>query len=45
MGFSYLFILQLRFWHRGLSPLDLDSGSDLFDLLILNVLVFDLLIL
>ncbi len=35
MGFSHLFILQLRSWHRGLGPPDLDSGPDLFDLLLL----------
>ncbi len=50
MGFSHLFILQLKFWSRGLGPLDSDSRNDLFDLLILDLLLqhllaFDLLIL
>ncbi len=50
MGFSHLFILQLRSWPRGLRPPNLDSGLDLFDLLILDLLLqyllaFDLLIL
>ncbi len=35
MGFSHLFILQLRSWHRGLGPPDLDSGPYFFDLLFL----------
>ncbi len=44
MGFSHLFILQLRSWPRGLGPLDLDSEPDLFDFLILDLLIFDLLL-
>ncbi len=43
MGFSHLFILQLRSWHRGLAPPDLDSRPDLFDLLIFNLLLQHLL--
>ncbi len=43
MGFSHLFILQLKSWPFGLGPPDLDSGPDLFDLLILDFLIFDLL--
>ncbi len=43
MGFSHLFIFQLRSWPCGLVPPDSDSGPDLFDLLILDVLIFDLL--
>ncbi len=43
MGFSHLFILQLRSWPRGLEPLDSEFGPDLFDLLILDLLIFDLL--
>ncbi len=35
MGFSHLFILQLRSYHRGLGPPDSDSGPDLFDFLLL----------
>ncbi len=50
MRFSHLFILQLRSSPRGLGPPDLDSGPDLFDLLILDLLLqhllaFDFLIL
>ncbi len=50
MGFSHLFILQLRSWHRCLGPPDSDSGPDLFDLLIFDLLLqhllaFDLLLL
>ncbi len=50
MGFSHLFILQLRSCHRGLGPPDLDSGPDLFYLLIFDhllqhLLAFDLLLL
>ncbi len=49
MGFSHLFILQLRSWHCGLGPPDSDSGPDLFDLLIFDLLLqhllaFDLLL-
>ncbi len=44
MGFSHLFILQLRSWPRGLRPPDSDSGPDLFHLLILDLLIFDLLL-
>ncbi len=43
MRFSHLFILQLRSWPRGLGPPDSDFGPDLFDLLILDLLIFDLL--
>ncbi len=43
MGFSHLFIFQLRSWPCGLVPPDSDSGLDLFDLLILDLLIFDLL--
>ncbi len=39
MGFSHLFILQLRSWPRGLGPPDSDSGPDLFDLLIFDLLL------
>ncbi len=50
MGFSHLFIHQLRSWPRGLGPPDSDSGPDLFDPLILDpllqhLLAFDLLFL
>ncbi len=44
MGFSHVFILQLRSWLRGLGLPDLDSGLNLFDLLILDLLIFDLLL-
>ncbi len=44
MEFSHLFILQLRSWPRGLGPPDSDSGPDLFNLLILDLLIFDLLL-
>ncbi len=44
MGFSHLFILQLRSWPYGLEPPNLNSGPDLFDLLILDLLIFDLLL-
>ncbi len=43
MKFSHLFILQLRSWPRGLKPPDLDSRPDLFNFLILDLLIFDLL--
>ncbi len=43
MGFSHLFILQLRSWPRGLGPLDSDAGTDLFDSLILDLLLQHLL--
>ncbi len=39
MGFSPLFILQLRSWHHGQGPPDSDSGPDLFDLLIFDLLL------
>ncbi len=50
MGFSHLFILQLRSWLHGLGPPDSDFGPDLFDLLIFDLLLqhllaFDLLLL
>ncbi len=35
MGFSHVFILQLKSWHRGLGPPDSNSRPDLFDLLLL----------
>ncbi len=41
MGFSYLFIFQLRTWFYGLGPPDLDSGPDLFDPLIFDLLLFN----
>ncbi len=44
MGFSHLFILQLRSWLHDLGPPDLDSGPNVFDLLILDFLIFDLLL-
>ncbi len=40
MGFSHLFILQLRSWPRSLEPPDLESGFDLFDLLLLDLLLY-----
>ncbi len=39
MGFSHLFILQLRSWPHGLGSPDLNSGPDLFDLLIFDLLL------
>ncbi len=50
MGFSHLFIFQLGSWPHGLGPPDLDSRPDIFDLLILDLLLqhllaFDLLLL
>ncbi len=50
MRFAHLFILQLKSWLRGLGPPGLDSGPDLFDLLIFDLLLqhllaFDLLLL
>ena len=42
MGFSDLFILQLRSWFLDLRPLDLCFEPDLFDLLIFDLLIFDL---
>ncbi len=44
MGFSHLFILQLRSWPCGLGLPDSNSGPNLFDLLILDFLMFDLLL-
>ncbi len=44
MGFSHLFILQLRSWLHGLGPPDSDSKPVLLDLLILDFMIFDLLI-
>ncbi len=47
MGFSHLFILQLRSWPCSLGPPDLDSRPNLFDLLIFDhqhLLAFDLLL-
>ncbi len=44
MWFSHLFILQLRSWPRGLGTPNSDSGPDLFDLLVLDLLIFDLLL-
>ncbi len=44
MGFSHLFILQLRSWLHGLGPPNLDSRPDLFNLLILDLLIFNLLL-
>ncbi len=41
MGFSQLFILQLRSWPRGLGFLDSDSGPDVSDLLILDLLLLN----
>ncbi len=43
MGFSHLFILQLKSWPRSLGPPNLDSGPDLFDFLIFDLLIFDFL--
>ncbi len=43
MGFSHLFILQLRSWLCGLGPPDSDSRPDLFDLLIFDLLLQHLL--
>ena len=39
MGFSHLYILQLKSWPYGLGSSDLDSGSDLCDLLIFDLLL------
>ena len=39
MGFSHLYILQLKPWLRGLGSPDLDSKPDLFDLLIFDFLL------
>ncbi len=44
MGFSHLFILQLKSWPRDLGPPDLDFGPDIFDPLIFDLLIFDLLL-
>ncbi len=43
MGFSHLIILQLRSWYRGLGLPNFDSGPNLFNLLIFDLLLQHLL--